>query len=202
MPAIAVPNAGELTIEWARPGRTWHNVMGLALAPGLVITPEVRSQIMQAVVDAWVETSPSLRGLLVNEVQIADVRITDLRVVPRPVWSMGTIPFNGESGERMMPPQVTLCVSLGTDHPTRRGRGRLYFSGYGTGNVEGVDSIEPNDECIQQTIEFVEDIRQNLDDSTSGAVKLAVVSYTDVARYEVTSVAVRTRHFATQRRRA
>lgn len=203
MPAVVVPNAAELTLNWSGNGETWHNVMGLALAPGFDMTDAEAETLAQVVRDAWAFGGTNfLRQFLADGTKVETVKVTDLRTLPHPTFERPGTSADSSGGTFTMPIQDAVCVSLSTGHPGRSGRGRIYLAGWTpTGNITGSYTIDPA--RLAGALNFVQLIKDGIDTAyPAGDVFLGVVSKTLLERFAVTAVSIKSHRWCTQRRRA
>lgn len=144
---------------------------------------------------------------------LADLRTNDItltRVVVREILA-GNAPgvffeySTNESGDEAgdtLPLQLCCVATLQTAQAGRRGRGRVFFGGFGENEVaETAGSGQWTNNTVSQVLQAIQDLNTRLEAAVPTPVTLAVWSRANAAFYPVTSSRVTSKVF-TQRRRS
>lgn len=128
MPDVPYPDTLRTVLVWRLDnGDIAENILHWKVAPGFAFTSDRSQELANFITNSF--PNSSLGGLLTTGIELVKVKVYDLRTVPYLYfdWSQSE---NGTNPAVAMPWQMAICVSLFTDHPGKRGRGRLYLAGF------------------------------------------------------------------------
>jgi hypothetical protein len=129
MPALAVPNAGQLRLVWTTGGaQSAINVLGVVNSGNVAITQAIANTVGAAVKAAI--SSSGMNARLHTSTALAAVGLRDVRSANQPEFLDSGAAVAGTGANNLMPPQTCLVVTERTANAGKRFRGRVYLSGF------------------------------------------------------------------------
>lgn len=196
MPPLVIPNAVLVRLIWTNGGTPYAvNVLG-ARNPGAVSITQALTNTVGSAIKGAVASS-GLADELSNVVALANVGMRNIAIANQPEFLDAAVPAGGVAAVALLPPQVSLCVTLRTALAGRSFRGRVFLPGFtedsnDTGGSASADARTAG-------VAFITAVQDALDGS---GLNLAVLSRTVPTATDVSAILVRDAVWDTQRRRA
>lgn len=172
MPPVVIPNAMLAVASGTVYGQPWVNVIGLHNEIGTTLTQAIADQLGADVRGIYSELQP----LLVNDWQLNEIVIQDLRTATAPSFEASITALVGTNISDGMPPHIAACATHRTEFRGRSFRGRTYLAGFGE------DSSTTNGQILTLTRTEIADafdlFRTNLQQGSTIGIFHAVVSRT------------------------
>lgn len=196
MASLVVPSGALLRCIWNAGGvPAAVNVYGVRNANAIPITQTLTNTIAAAIKAGF--TSSTLASQIGTTVSLGQVGLRDIATANQPEFLDGAVAVPGTAAGDLLPPNVSLCVTLRTALAGRSFRGRSYIWGFTeNGNTAtGAASASVQTACLA----WIDAISSAL---SAQNLQLAVVSRTRLVTTAMSSRQVRDAVWDTQRKRA
>ena len=170
MPAVVVTNAGFCRLIWTQGGVPYAvNVLGIQNTATVTITQTLTNTVGTAIKASL--ASSQLNAQLGPTIALSQIGLRSIHVANQPEFLDSGSPAPGTATGDVLPPQVSLCVTLRTALAGRSFRGRVFLPGFAE-SANGAAGAA-NAAVGTAAAAFLNAVNNNL--STSG-LQMAIVS--------------------------